>query len=441
MSRCQVFDFKRISIADIAEYLKYVADKEQVEADEEALHLIAEKADGAMRDALSIFDQLVSFTSGKVTYQNVVENLHVLDYDYFFQISDQFLNGNITSVLLILNDIIDRGFDGQHFIIGLGEHLRNLLISSDVQTIGLMETSAAVKQRYLDNAKRFSPAFLLKALDLNTQCDINYKTSNNKRLLLELTLMQMVALGSGIQQPALDTQIANAVPKPQAKPIASPAPQKEISVQETVIPKPEEKKEVSAMPIQQEVPKAEEAVGTEKMSADQPTKPVEEQHRQTRKIKPGSKVMGLGVSLKTEEAMSEEEVNPDAYMLGKENIADSFTQEDVDKVFTRFLETIKSQQGLYATLKTNGIKVNESNELELRVYNDAQRIALSDKLFEMVKLMRIELNNYKLKASVRIIDNPNVSPSMSPSDKYSAMVEKNPNLQKLRDNLTLELDL
>lgn len=429
LSRCQVFDFKRISVDDIAKYLSFVAGKENVKVDDEALHLIALKADGAMRDALSIFDQLVSFTTGNVTYENVVENLHVLDYDYFFKISDQFLSGDITSVLVILNDIIERGFDGQHFLIGLGGHLRNLLISRDTKTINLLETSASIKKRYYENSTKFPSAFLLKALELNTQCDVNYKASNNKRLLIELTLMQMVALGSGITETTSTEQIpALPVQKKAKSEIASPPVEVAKSVAAPVV-----EKKIEEEPVVQ--PKVEPVLKEESVPAQtkEPSTPTRVQRM--------PKGMGLGVSIKAEENASEEEVNPDAYMIGKENIADEFSQEDLDKIFNEFLESIKQNQGLYATLKTNKALLRENFVIELQVYNDAQKSVLNEKRFELMKLLRVRLNNYKLQSEVKIIENGNNVKIVNPADRYTAMVEKNPNLKKLKEGLNLELEL
>lgn len=426
LSRCQVYDFKRISISDIASYLAYVAEKENVVTEEAALHLIAQKADGAMRDALSIFDQLVSFSSGHVSYQSVVENLHVLDHDYFFQITDQFYNKNITSVLLILNEIIENGFDGQHFIIGLGEHLRNLLISSDPQTISLMETSAAIQDRYLENARKFSSAFLLKALDLNTQSDIHYKTSNNKRLLIEIALMQMVAMANGTFESIEKEEIpAMPIKKKNVQEIAEQAPIEKIVAPPTY--QGEETRDESQMEPKTEL-------------EDKVAEPVPVVHSQPIRVQKIPKGLGLGISLKTGEDTADEPGNPDAYMLGKENIADQYSQEDVDQVFDNFLENIKAQPSLYATLKSNRATVKDGFVIELQVYNEAQKMALNEVLFDLVKQLRIRLNNYKLKSEIRIIENSNTTKYMSPSDKYNAMESKNPNLKKLSNNLSLELD-
>jgi DNA polymerase-3 subunit gamma/tau len=196
LSRCQVFNFNRISAKDMAVHLRFVCKQENVEADADALHLIAEKADGSVRDALSIFDQQVSFSSGVLSYEQVIENLHVLDLDYYFSISSEILKSNISSVLVLFNQIIEDGFDGQHFIIGLGEHLRRLMISKDKETIELMDTSESIKQKYRDHAPLFESQFLLQCLDINNRADLNYSMSNNKRLLIELSLMQMCSLSN-----------------------------------------------------------------------------------------------------------------------------------------------------------------------------------------------------------------------------------------------------
>ena len=197
LSRCQIFDFKRIVVKDIADYLAYVAQKEGVEAEEEALHVIAQKADGAMRDALSFFDQLNSFSGNKLTYQAVTEHLNILDHSYYFRIMDQVLSFDASGILLTINEIISRGFDGQHFLIGLGEHLRNLLVGQDPKTVMLLEISSNLQQKYLEQAKKCASAFLLKALEIHNQFDQSYKTSNNKRLQLELAMLQICTAAAG----------------------------------------------------------------------------------------------------------------------------------------------------------------------------------------------------------------------------------------------------
>jgi DNA polymerase-3 subunit gamma/tau len=191
LSRCQIFDFNRIRIADIAGYLKHVAEKEEVTIEESGLNVIAQKADGAMRDALSIFDQIVSFSGKQVTYHDVISNLNVLDYDYYFKLTDYFLAGQIPDVLLTFNEILDNGFDGHHFITGLGSHLRDLLMCKDAATVQLLEVGGEIQEKYKIQAGLCDPDFLMKSLEIANFCDLNYKTSQSKRLLVELTLIKI----------------------------------------------------------------------------------------------------------------------------------------------------------------------------------------------------------------------------------------------------------
>lgn len=194
LSRCQIFDFNRIGITDIANHLDYVAKSEGVEAEPEGLNIIAQKADGAMRDALSIFDQIVSFSGKKISYQDVITNLNVLDYDYYFRLVDEFLKNNVTEALVIFNEVLNNGFDGHHFISGLSSHLRDILVCKDPVTVQLLEVGGDIKERYKTQAASAKSEFLLEALQIGNDCDINYKTSQNKRILVELALIRIAQL-------------------------------------------------------------------------------------------------------------------------------------------------------------------------------------------------------------------------------------------------------
>ncbi len=191
LSRCQIFDFNRIKVADAVRHLKSIAEKESVVIEEEGLNVIAQKADGAMRDALSIFDQIVSFSGKEITFESVIQNLNVLDYDYYFKMVDSFLEGKVPDVLVMLNEIIEKGFDGHHFVAGLSAHIRDVLVGKDPVTIQLLEVSDSVKKKYIEQSKRCQLDFLYDALKILNQCDISYKTSQNPRLLIELSLIQL----------------------------------------------------------------------------------------------------------------------------------------------------------------------------------------------------------------------------------------------------------
>ncbi len=196
MSRCQIYDFKRMGVDDIIGHLKNVAEQEGITAEEAALSIIAQKADGGMRDALSIFDQVASFCGGNITYQRTIENLNVLDYDYYFRLTDYCVEGKITECMLTLNEILSKGFEGQYFITGLSSHLRNLLVAHDAQTTALIDAGEEVRTKYQEQAQRCTPKFLFRAMKLANTCDLNYKQSQNKRLLVELTLIEMAQLSS-----------------------------------------------------------------------------------------------------------------------------------------------------------------------------------------------------------------------------------------------------
>lgn len=196
LSRCQIFDFNRIQISDIAGHLKKIAQHEEIPAEDEALHLIAQKADGALRDALSIFDLMVTYSSGKgITFKDTLANLHILDYDYYFRVVDALITQNHTEPLLLFDEVLKKGFDGHNFVVGIGEHLRNLLVSQDARTVQLMEVPESVKRKYAEQAKSASASLLLTWMNIANQCDINYKASKNQRLSVELALMKMAHVG------------------------------------------------------------------------------------------------------------------------------------------------------------------------------------------------------------------------------------------------------
>lgn len=200
LSRCQIFDFNRIQVSDIARQLKKVADREKIKAEEEALHLIAQKADGALRDALSIFDLMVTFSSGnEVKFKNVLNNLHILDHDYYFKVVDGLLSENHAQPLLLLDEILKKGFDGHNFIVGLSDHLRNLLVAQDARTVDLMDVPESTRKKYLEQAATATASLLLSWLNIANQCDMNYKSSKNQRLLVELALMKMAHVNAVIK--------------------------------------------------------------------------------------------------------------------------------------------------------------------------------------------------------------------------------------------------
>ena len=224
LSRCQIFDFNRIRVDDIAQHLAEIADKEGVAYDQDGLHLIAQKADGGLRDALSMFDQIVSFSSKNVNYKAVIDNLNILDYDYYFKLTECLLAGDVAGALLIFDEILSHGFDGNHFITGLASHFRNLLVSKDTSTLKLLEVSDGIRQKYNLQSQSASLSFLISALNITNQCDLNYKTSKNQRLQVELALIKLCHIPSLINLSGTESSvIQSGEVKKKLKPIAEPA--------------------------------------------------------------------------------------------------------------------------------------------------------------------------------------------------------------------------
>jgi DNA polymerase III subunit gamma/tau len=403
LSRCQIFDFKRISVKDIADYLAFVAKSENVEAEDEALHVIAQKADGAMRDALSFFDQLVSFSGNKLTYATVTEHLNILDHAYYFKILDQVLAQDTAGLLLTINEIINRGFDGQHFLIGLGEHLRNLLVCQDASTVMLMEISANLQQKYLEQAKRCAPSFLLKALEIHNQFDQSYKTSNNKRLQLELALL-MICTSSVGANPAGGEKKNSLIPPEGVK----------VEQSETALP----------VSVKTEIKKP--AVSTtpaaERSSSSLPG-------TRTISIKPENHIPK---NLK----VGENGINP-------EQVAQNdFNQEKLEKVWLYYTESIAQQYpNFYSILSTRKPQLKENFAIELTIDNRAQELTIKERRGDLLDFLRSELRNQKIQLETNLVESVSQSKPYTAEDKYRAMAEKNPALKALRESLDLELEL
>ena len=298
LSRCQIYDFNRISVEDTVAHLAYVASKEGITAEPEALNIIALKADGGMRDALSIFDQVVSFTGGNITYQSVIENLNVLDYEYYFRLTDHFLENKVCDALLLLNDVLNKGFDGSHFITGLSSHFRDLLVSKDPATLPLLEVGASIRQRYQEQAQKCPLPFLYRAMKLCNDCDLNYRASKNKRLLVELTLIQVAQITA-----EGDDAASGHSPKQAIKPIfTQPAPAQQ-SQAAPVAPRPQASIKSQTAPATTPVTNTA-ATTTNSVPHTTPTAILLAQGKEEKKV-PVMKMSGLGVSIKRPKAEEE----------------------------------------------------------------------------------------------------------------------------------------
>ena len=260
LSRCQIYDFARITVPDIVQQLQYVCEQENIEAEPAALNVIAQKADGAMRDALSIFDQVAASTEGHITYQSALENLNVLDYDYYFRLVEMFLTGDVNEALLIYKEIRDKGFDSQFFINGLAQHLRDLMVASTPKTRRLLEMNDEVAQQYGVQSAKLTPAFYYRALDLCNTCDLNYRNASSKQLLVELTLIKLCQLVKAPQQQPAQQQpmqkMAPANPAAQQAQAQRPAQQQPPVAQQPAVSRPVAQKPVSPAPAQPDIPQA-----------------------------------------------------------------------------------------------------------------------------------------------------------------------------------------
>ena len=393
LSRCQIYDFKRITVEHIVEQLSFVAEREGILTEQDALHIIAQKSDGAMRDALSIFDQIVSFSGKNITYKNVIENLNVLDYDYYFRLVESIIAGDIITTLQIINEIMDNGFDGQHFIIGFGEHLRNLLVGKDPKTVTLLEVGGNIKGKYLSQAQACKVDLLLKFLDINNRCDIDYRNSNNKKLHLELALMKMCTI----------ERVAAFYEKPVT------------SVEEKsnkVIYKPQTPSGSDHIPVQ-------------------PKKPAPAAVK--------NPVASEIISIKAD-ILQEKRQNENTGESIQEKPAEPVSSKNLIKVWKMLSEKFKTDKNLYYTLSNKTPEVKENHLITFAVDNKIQKDELEDRKADIMAFVREELKNYHVQLEVMVSDASSITKPYSPKEKYNEMVKKNPALQHLKDQLNLEID-
>ena len=428
LSRCQIFDFKRITVEDIAKHLQYVASNEHVTASDDALHIIAQKADGALRDALSIFDQLVSFAGNDLTYEKVIQNLNVLDYDYYFRIIQHILKGDASGTLLIINEIIDNGFDGQHFIIGIGEHLRNLLVCRDAETSKLLEVSDKLKKRYLDQSGHCPTDFLLKSLDIINRCDVEYKASNNKRLNLELALLQMCALmgypsGSG---PATEKKSPE-LPAPDNKP-AKPATKKPAAVREEHEPSSKASAPAEERSGVEEQPPKMEKAGPVK--AEQTNDPADDAIVGHVSIKNASRKLNGDKNKKENKEVQEPRNKSDV------------TQSNLISVWKKGIPGLcKHSKNLLSSLQSKNPVLKDNFVVEITADSKVLEREIREIMPGIKDYLKKELNNDFIDLKIVLADiREQKDKAYFPDEIYKKMTEKNPEIKNLRDQLDLEID-
>ena len=440
LSRCQIFDFKRITVDDISKHLAYVASSEGVNAEPEALNIIAQKADGALRDALSIFDQMVSFSGKNITYKDVIENLNVLDYDYYFQIVDHILQGNTSDILLLLNDIISKGFEPQHFVSGMGNHLRSLLVSKDPVTLQLLEVSEQLRQRYMAQAQASPLPFLIKALEINDQCDIDYRAANNKRLHLEIALLKMCGLCS--QALNLPTAQAQPVQMPQNRPTQAenPTVHSGVSTLRQAQGSTSAATKVAEPAVSAKIPEPVEGP----TNASQPTNNSTIQ-QQPAPVSTGStsaqpviRPRGTASSISVSQAMQKAEQKTEEL---EETWDTPFTQEQLSAAWKDFVERYKHVSPSFAAaLSKYTPKVGPKFEIHFSVDN----LIFEQDTEGMIALrhhLKNSLHNNQFELMPEVMERPAEIEAYTDKDKFEKMVEERPYLRTLQTELKLEGDL
>ena len=449
LSRCQIYDFNRISVEDTVNHLSYVASKEGISAEPEALNVIAMKADGGMRDALSIFDQVVSFTGGNITYKSVIDNLNVLDYEYYFRLTDCFLANKVSDALLLFNDVLNKGFDGSHFITGLSSHFRDLLVGKDPVTLPLLEVGASIRQRYQEQAQKCPLPFLYKAMKLCNECDLNYRISKNKRLLVELTLIQVAQLTtegddvSGGRSPkqtikpvfsqpaaAQPSQVASASSVQQAPVHSSPA-----SVTANVTPNRQPQMATTARPVS---PSATNTTS----SAPLPGAGIPSVAKEERKV-PVMKMSSLGVSIKNPQRDQVSQNATTTYVPKVQQPEEDFmfNERDLNYYWQEYAGQLPKEQVAIAKRMQvlRPVLLNNSTTFEIVVDNEIAAKDFTALIPELQDYLRGRLKNSKVVMTVRVSAPTETVRAVGRVEKFQMMSQKNQALMQLKEEFGLEL--
>ncbi|MGB2683884.1 MAG: DNA polymerase III subunit gamma/tau [Olleya sp.] len=421
LSRCQIFDFKRITVKDAKNYLKYIAEEQGINAEDDALHIIAQKADGAMRDALSIFDRVVSFSGKDLTRQSVTENLNVLDYETYFESTDYILENKIPELLIQFNKTLAKGFDGHHYIAGLASHFRDLLVCKNPTTIELLEVGDDTKNKYLEQSKKAEQDFLIKGINLANDCDLKYKSSKNQRLLVELTLMQLASI-------TFDGEKKNS-----SRFIIPPSYFKKIGIKPIKVVKPVHVENTSVS--QQNNTK----VNPELQKQAEPTKP---------KIVlengiASSKKRTSGLSLKSIRAKKEHQIKQLDVVVDEENLPrEPFNQDELTEVWNAFVHQIEKEGkfNLASILSIDKPTLAEDGfSIKLTFPNATNKVEVERQSFDLMSYLRKNLKNYDIALDITVNEELDTKYAYTPIEKYEKLKEKNPNLELLRKTFDLDV--
>lgn len=418
LSRCQIFDFKRITVKDIREHLADIAKQENVEADEEALHIIAQKADGALRDALSTFDRVVSFSGTTLTRKAVTENLNVLDYDAYFEVTDLILSNNIPSLLLYFNQILSRGFDGHHFIAGLASHFRDLMVCKNPSTIPLLEVGEQTQKRYQEQAEKTSMAFLLQGVEMANDCDFKYRTSKNQRLLVEICLMQLASITYDGEKKNDQSFI---IPPSHYK-VNRPDTPKQVTQQKDQVAQsqPETVHKDNSLP--------------QESSKEPDVAPVKPQLNINQKLVSGLSLSGLKKKKEILHKQSEQQV--DTTKLPKE----PFTEIAMQAAWKEYIRRVrkKGEKILASNLETDIPKLKDTT-IHVEFPNDTMRVELERSQHGLLEFLKRKLNNYDISLSITVNEAAEKKYAYTTREKFEKLKEQNPDLEILRKTFDLDL--
>lgn len=428
LSRCQIFDFNRIQIKDIADHLANVAIKEAVKADYQALELIAQKADGGLRDALSMFDLNVTFSSDNgLTYQAVLENLHILDYDYYFRMTDALSLGNVSEAFLLYNEILEKGFDGHQFVVGLNEHFRNIMVSKDPQTVKLLQVADSIQQRYVEQSAKLSLGYIFSSLSIGSQLDINYKSAKNQRLHVEIGLMKLSQINQVLTLSELPN---NGDEKKNSNSVALQSPVRaESSEQKSVVATATTTSQVQPSYVQSMPAMPARPVTPNLPSTAPSVQPTARPSMASSKLRSTVDIETTVFNPKTEvQSIDNEPVLP--------NFNDSFTYEVAQQALIEFanerdIETLK--------VMLNREFVLEGTTFKLQLDNQIQMDTLVQLKQELATFLRQRLRNALIQIVSEIVESSTERRPYTAQEKFEYLANKNPALLELRDKLGLEL--
>ncbi len=450
LSRCQIFDFKRITVLDAANYLQYIAEQQGINAESDALHIIAQKADGALRDALSIFDRVVSFSGKELTRKAVTENLNVLDYDTYFEATDHILNNDIPKILLLFNKTLALGFEGHHFIIGLASHFRDLMVCKHQDTIALLEVGENAKKLYLEQSKKTSQEFLLKALEIANQADLQYKSSKNARLLVELALMKLASLSFNAEKKNPDQnhsllELGQLIPASFFHRVSGPI------VIETIAPEPihslatkQDKEDITSHDQQKDLAVANSEL-TDSAEVDndtltETTSLISEPARKIHIKDHPKRVSGLSIS--SIKAKKTHELNKIEVTYDEDSLPeDTFTEEELHKHWQAYVSILdkEGKKILASNLSSDIPKIKDETTIVIELPNDTMKKEVEREQLGLMNFLKQALRNHHLQLSISVNEESIKKYAFTPQEKYDKLREKNPAIDLLRKTFDLDL--